>query len=111
MTSLTLLAQPVLLVLTSAADQVPEPEDVKAGWLGFGVFLALAVAVAVLGFSLRKHLRKVDFEGPGDARRPAAGRAADDGEPAGDVTADATAGGAGPVTHNDRPEGDHPPLS
>jgi hypothetical protein len=54
-----LLVSVAVLVLVEAP---PEPEDVKAGWLGFGVFLALAVAVAFLGFSLRKHLRKVDFE-------------------------------------------------
>ncbi len=48
-----------LLVL---AQTPPDPEDVKAGWLGFAVFLLLAAAVAFLGFSLRKHLRRVDFE-------------------------------------------------
>jgi hypothetical protein len=48
------------------ADKTPEPEDVKAGWLGFGVFLLLAAAVVFLAFSLRKHLGKVDFEEPTD---------------------------------------------
>ena len=42
-----------------AADPVPAPNDVKAGWAAFAVFLALAVAVALLGFSLAKHLRRV----------------------------------------------------
>jgi hypothetical protein len=49
-------------VLARLTEEGPAPEDVKAGWLGFAVFLLLAVAVAFLGFSLRKHLRKVDFE-------------------------------------------------
>ncbi len=49
-------------LLARIAEDGPEPEDVKAGWLGFTVFLLLAAAVAFLGFSLRKHLRKVDFE-------------------------------------------------
>jgi hypothetical protein len=40
------------------ADQSPEPEDVKAGWLAFGIFLGLAAAVVLLGFSLVKQLRK-----------------------------------------------------
>ena len=31
------------------------------------MFLLLAAAVAFLGFSLRKHLRKVDFEEQDDA--------------------------------------------
>ncbi len=53
MNSLMLLAA---LVVT--ADPTPAPEDVKAGWVAFGVFLALAVAVAFLGFSLSRHLRK-----------------------------------------------------
>ena len=41
------------------ADKVPDPNDVKAGWVAFGVFIALALAVAFLGYSLTKHLRKV----------------------------------------------------
>jgi hypothetical protein len=45
-------------LLVDAADKVPAPEDVKAGWLGFGVFIALGIAVALLGFSLTRHLRK-----------------------------------------------------
>ncbi len=56
----------LLPLLTSMVEEGPAPEDVKAGWLGFGVFLLLAVAVGFLGFSLRKHLRKVDFEEPRD---------------------------------------------
>ena len=54
-----LTAAATLQVLT---QDVPDPEDVKAGWLGFAVFLLLAAAVAFLGFSLRKHLKRVDFE-------------------------------------------------
>jgi hypothetical protein len=49
-------------VWVSLAQQAPNPEDVKAGWLGFAVFLLLAAAVAFLGFSLRKHLRRVNFD-------------------------------------------------
>ena len=44
----------VLLV----AGGAPEPEDVKAGWTAFAIFLLLAVAVAFLGRSLFKQLRK-----------------------------------------------------
>ena len=44
--------------LVDGADKVPAPEDVKAGWLAFGVFIALGIAVALLGFSLTRHLRK-----------------------------------------------------
>ena len=44
--------------LTLLADGAPEPEDVKAGWTAFAIFLLLAVAVAFLGRSLFKQLRK-----------------------------------------------------
>ncbi|MEV7428116.1 MULTISPECIES: hypothetical protein [unclassified Nocardioides] len=43
--------------LVRAAEQAPEPEDVKAGWLAFGIFIALAVAVGLLGWSLTHRLR------------------------------------------------------
>jgi hypothetical protein len=45
-------------LFVGAADPVPAPDDVKAGWVAFGVFIALAIAVALLGFSLTRHLRK-----------------------------------------------------
>lgn len=52
-------------VLLPMADEVPDPEDVKPGWLGFTVFLLLAAALVVLAFSFRKQLRKVTFEEQG----------------------------------------------
>jgi hypothetical protein len=42
------------------ADKVPDPNDVTAGWVAFGVFIALIVAVAFLGFSLTRHLRRAN---------------------------------------------------
>lgn len=54
MTSLLLLVPSIV----NGADKVPAPEDVKAGWLAFGVFIALIVAVAVLAVSMSRHLRK-----------------------------------------------------
>jgi hypothetical protein len=44
------------------AAKGPNPADVKPGWLGFAVFLALAAALVLLMMSFRKQLRKVDFE-------------------------------------------------
>ena len=70
------VAWSVLAPLFTLVVEAPDPEDVKAGWLGFAVFLLLAAAVAFLGFSLRKHLRKVDFEEEPD-------RARDENRPAG----------------------------
>ena len=46
------------LPLLDAAQEGPAPEDVKAGWTAFVVFLLLCAAVVVLGFSLVKQLRK-----------------------------------------------------
>lgn len=73
-------------VLVPLVDEVPDPEDVKPGWLGFGVFLLLAAAVVFLVFSFRKQLRKVDFEEPSD-----------DGGPTSD-------GGAGRADRSQAPE-------
>jgi hypothetical protein len=56
-----LTALPDLLPLvTSLVDDVPEDEDVKAGWVAFAIFIGLGLAVVFLGFSLVKQLRKVD---------------------------------------------------
>ncbi len=52
------LAPDLLTAVVSLADEVPQDDDVKAGWLAFGIFIALIVAVALLGFSLVKQLRK-----------------------------------------------------
>lgn len=49
-------------VLLPLAVNAPDPDKVKPGWLGFSVVLVLGAAVAFLGFSLRKHLNRVNFE-------------------------------------------------
>lgn len=36
----------------------PKDEDVVAGPIGFVIFIGLCLAVAVLGWSLNKHLKK-----------------------------------------------------
>lgn len=53
MTTLYALATYVTLL-----DPAPQKEDVKAGWGAFGIFMLMAVAVALLGWSLTRHLRK-----------------------------------------------------
>ena len=45
-------------LLVGGADKVPAPDEVKAGWVAFAVFIGLALAVALLGISLTRHLRK-----------------------------------------------------
>jgi hypothetical protein len=51
-------AQMLLAPLVVWADKVPDPNDVKAGWVALVVFVLLCLAVAFLGFSLTKHLRR-----------------------------------------------------
>jgi hypothetical protein len=46
------------LLLITLTDKTPEPEDVKAGWTALIIFLLLALAVAGLGWSLVRQLRK-----------------------------------------------------
>jgi hypothetical protein len=46
------------LLLVRLEDETPKPEDVKAGWTAFVIFLLLLGAVVVLGFSLSKQLRR-----------------------------------------------------
>ncbi len=47
-------------LVVRVAEQAPEDEDVVAGWTAFLIFGLLIAAVAFLGFSLTKQLRKVD---------------------------------------------------
>jgi hypothetical protein len=47
-------------LLVPLATDGPEPADVKAGWTAFVVFLLLLVAVALLGWSLSRQLKKAD---------------------------------------------------
>jgi hypothetical protein len=50
---------PLLVTLVLALeDPTPKPEDVKAGWGAFAIFIGLIVAVALLGWSLVRQLRK-----------------------------------------------------
>ena len=91
MTSLAAVADQIVTPVTGLvlrlASGTPEPEDVKAGWTAFVVFLLLVVAVIFLGRSLLKQLRKAQaaqdagvYDGDGKAsNEPAPGP--DNGEP------------------------------
>ncbi len=69
------------LTLLSAVVEGPAPEDVKAGWVALIIFLLLGLAVAFLGWSLTKHLRRAqsakDAGAYGDAPAAPAAPAAD----------------------------------
>ena len=75
-----LLSTELPLLVLRLVDESPKPEDVKAGWTAFAIFLLLAGAVAVLGLSLVKQLRKAqsarDAGVYGD--EPVSGRQTDD---------------------------------
>jgi type III secretory pathway component EscV len=47
-----------LLLIVLLEDQTPEPTEVKAGPLGFAVWIFMILAVVVIAFSLVKQLRK-----------------------------------------------------
>lgn len=47
-----------LLLIVVLEDPTPEPTEVKAGPLGFAVWIFLILAVVVIAFSLVKQLRK-----------------------------------------------------
>ena len=44
--------------LSVLIDTTPDPTEVKAGPLGFAVWIFMIIAVVVIGFSLVKQLRK-----------------------------------------------------
>ena len=46
------------LLLILIEDPTPDPTEVKAGPLGFAVWIFMILAVVVIGFSLVKQLRK-----------------------------------------------------
>ena len=46
------------LLIISLADETPAPEEVKAGPLGFAVWIFLILAVVAIGWSLNRQLRK-----------------------------------------------------
>jgi hypothetical protein len=48
----------LLTTLVVLADEAPADEDVVAGPIGFVIFIGLVIAVALLGWSLNKHLKK-----------------------------------------------------
>jgi hypothetical protein len=65
-----------LTLVVAFADEVPKDDDVKAGWLAFAIFIGLILAVAFLGFSLVKQLRKAQaaedagLYDPSDKKQP-----------------------------------------
>jgi hypothetical protein len=66
------LAELILL----AEEKSPPANEVVAGWTGFVVFIGLILAVAFLGWSLTRQLKKADraaeagLYDPSDERRP-----------------------------------------
>jgi hypothetical protein len=60
MTALSSWSLDLLLgLLPWAADPVPQPEDVKPGWIAFVVVMSLVAASVLLWFSMRKQLGRI----------------------------------------------------
>ena len=60
----------LILLLLPLVEKGPEPDDVVAGWTAFALFGLGILAVALLGFSLTKHLKRAaqsEAEGRFDA--------------------------------------------
>lgn len=71
-----------MLLLLSALDETPAPEDTKAGWVALLLFLALAGATVLLWLSMRRHLARIQVpprdRGPQPPDESAEGAAEDD---------------------------------
>ncbi|MBA2551925.1 MAG: hypothetical protein H0V13_12900 [Nocardioidaceae bacterium] len=63
-------------VAVADEQEAPHPDDVVAGWSGFIVVVALAVATGLLIRSMHKRLRRIDFDEDPDQDEPDRG---DDG--------------------------------
>jgi hypothetical protein len=63
----------------------PDPDDVTAGWVGFVVFIGLAVAVLLLWLSFRKQLKKIDFEEEPDEPASDSNGSSSNGSPGSDA--------------------------
>jgi hypothetical protein len=61
-------------VLVPLAAKSPPASKVKPGWLAFWIIMAMLAAVFLLGLSLNKHLKRVNFveepEDPDDRADP-----------------------------------------
>lgn len=47
-------------VLVPSSTDIPDPDDVKPGWIGATVIVLLGIAVVLLFLSLRRQIRKAD---------------------------------------------------
>ena len=59
-----------LSLVSLAADPVPEPEDVRPGWIALVTVLLLCGASLLLWFSMRKQLRRIQVPREGEDAAP-----------------------------------------
>ncbi len=82
MTSASALAERGLTVLAQASPKPLNDDTVRPGWLGFGVFIVLAVAAYFLFRSMNRQIKKIDFvEEPIDGSDGVDGVDGTDGSP------------------------------
>lgn len=59
----------VQAVVVPLLDEVPQPDEVRPGWVSTVLMVTLIVVTVFLWFSMRKQLGKVKFdEGPEDSK-------------------------------------------
>ena len=72
-----------MIATTSLLTAEIDPNSVRPGWVALLIVLALGAATALLGRSMGKQLKKIDFDGDGaDAPAPSDGPATTDSSPA-----------------------------
>ena len=81
-----------LLISLAATDPVPTDDSVKAGWIAFTVFLLLALAIVVLGWSFSKQLKKVKKAQEQGVYGPVSSDPITDADSGADTEADTDAG-------------------
>ncbi len=61
MTGSAVLAERWLTFLAQASPKPLTDDTVRPGWLGFGVFIVLAIAAFLLFRSMNRQIKKIDF--------------------------------------------------
>ena len=48
----------LIATLLPLVDETPAPSDVKAGWVAFVVFIAMAIGIILIGYFLSRSLKR-----------------------------------------------------
>ncbi len=67
----TLLLSSALAIVLPLVDAMPDPQDVKPGWIAMGLMILLFVVTVLLWLSMRRQLKKINFDDGVDRSDPA----------------------------------------